>query len=139
MVPRSTAILVFLKETKIGIEGEALLAWSLDWSMGEEFLTNSSTFITVSTSNDSVCWRKQRCHMKCVKCIVYEKEIKEMNFGNRAKVMCHISDRFLIFNLICMLTCYDVAVFCHQKISEIIIYLALTLSKYRHPWTFVNS
>ena len=28
--------------------------------------------------------------MKCMKCIVYEKEIKEINFGNRAKVMCHI-------------------------------------------------
>ena len=28
--------------------------------------------------------------MKYMKCIVYEKEIKEMNFGNRAKVMCHI-------------------------------------------------
>ena len=48
-----------------------------------------------------------------MKCIVCDKEIKEMNFGNRAKVMCHIcavlETRDLTLNLV------------HKVIQELII------------------
>ena len=46
--------LLFLKQIEIGNQGEAVLALSLDWSVGEQFVTNSSTLITVSTSDGSV-------------------------------------------------------------------------------------
>lgn len=50
----SSPYLRFLKQIHIEKPGEAVLALSLDWSMGEQFINNFSTRITVSVSNGSI-------------------------------------------------------------------------------------
>ncbi|XP_033213690.1 diphthine methyltransferase [Belonocnema kinseyi] len=54
LIGDSRPCLRFLKQIHIEKPGEVVLALSLDWSMGEQFINNLSTRITVSVSNGSV-------------------------------------------------------------------------------------